>query len=194
MINSKTVKKTAAVANQLLSAPKKTIASCAQTLENCHDNFQTLGNLLQQTVERNLVSSSRTSSSGEGEVCNGLSNTTFTTSSEVRAPGPLPSASMLIVSAEKLIEKAAEDIFTPWTSLTRSLRAREVEAIEKVMAGSSNWEDEELAAASLSDRPLGPLQVSPGQGLREECGYEGKCASFSIFTMPGGPKWTLHMS
>lgn len=165
VINSDTAKKTAQVANQLLSAPKKTIASCAQTLENCHDNFQTLGSLLQQTVERNIASVPR-ASVDDGDAACGKANTIFTTSSDVRAIAPLPSASTLIVSAEKLIEKAAEDILTPWSSISRAMRAREVEAIEKVVAGNSNWEDEELAAASLSSRPLGPLQVRvPAHGL-----------------------------
>lgn len=166
MINSDTAKKTAAVASTLLSAPKKTIASCAQTLENCHENFQTLGSLLQQTVERNIASVPRASTVDEDGAACGKPNTIFTTSSDVRAIAPLPSPSTLIVSAEKLIERAAEDILTPWSSISRAMRAREVEAIEKVVAGNSSWEDEELAAASLSTRPLGPLQVRvPAQCL-----------------------------
>jgi hypothetical protein len=58
----------------------------------------------------------------------------------------------------KMLEKAADDLLAPFSSLSTAMRAREVEAIEKVMAGSSNWEDEEVAAAAIG-RPLGPLQV-----------------------------------
>ena len=41
-------------ARKLLAAPKRTMRTAKQTLENCQENLQTLGNLLQQTVATNL--------------------------------------------------------------------------------------------------------------------------------------------
>lgn len=41
-------------ARKLLAAPKRTIRTAKQTLENCQENLQTLGNLLQQTVAANM--------------------------------------------------------------------------------------------------------------------------------------------
>lgn len=42
-------------ARKLLAAPKRTIRTAKQTLENCQENLQTLGNLLQQTMAANLA-------------------------------------------------------------------------------------------------------------------------------------------
>ena len=41
-------------ARRLLAAPKRTMRTAKQTLENCQENLQTLGTLLQQTVATNL--------------------------------------------------------------------------------------------------------------------------------------------
>ena len=41
-------------ARKLMAAPKRTMRTAKQTLENCQENLQTLGNLLQQTVATNL--------------------------------------------------------------------------------------------------------------------------------------------
>jgi hypothetical protein len=46
---------TSDAARKLLAAPKRTIRTAKQTLENCQENLQTLGNLLQQTVVANLA-------------------------------------------------------------------------------------------------------------------------------------------
>lgn len=37
-------------ARRVLSAPKQSLKTAKQTLENCQDNLQTLGNLLHKTV------------------------------------------------------------------------------------------------------------------------------------------------
>ncbi len=42
-------------ARKLLAAPKRTIRTAKQTLENCQENLQSLGNLLQQTMAANLA-------------------------------------------------------------------------------------------------------------------------------------------
>ncbi|KAK9907493.1 hypothetical protein WJX75_004778 [Coccomyxa subellipsoidea] len=156
-------------ARKLLAAPKRTIRTAKQTLENCQENLQSLGNLLQQTMAANLAVVPR-QPSYEPELARpvGSHNTNFATRKDLLAP-LRPVNQMESVPLDDLINlegpggSPGSDLMRSWFS--GFLRSREIAEIDRAIRGADA--DAPADEQPPHNRPWGPLQQE-AQRRREE--------------------------
>ncbi|KAK9828926.1 hypothetical protein WJX72_002833 [[Myrmecia] bisecta] len=139
-----------AAASQIMAAPKKTLQTCQRTLENCHENFQMLGTLLQHNLHTSLpVTQALTkapASLAATDQHSAAPNTTFTTKSAVVAP---ISTQQQMVTAGRVLNMDSE-------SQQRDLAAIE-QALGEIHEAESSGQDHSHALDS-EGRPLSFLQ------------------------------------
>ncbi|CAL8463148.1 g2682 [Coccomyxa elongata] len=149
-------------ARKLLAAPKRTIRTAKQTLENCQENLQSLGNLLQQTMAANLAVISRQPTQ-EPDLAKpvGSHNTNFATRKELLAPAR-PVNQMESVPLDDLINMEGPG-GSPGSDLMRSwfsgfLRSREIAEIDRAIRGEAGDGANSPAEEPAPKSPFGPLQ------------------------------------
>lgn len=168
-------------AKKLLEGPTKAMRIGQQTLENCQNNLQLLGTLVQHNLEKTvqqtslaLAGPSPTDSQPLMAQRRDDTNTTFSTAAGIVAPLSLEQSNQL-VSAETGVDASEQesDVLSPWPFLPGYLRQREIAAIESAIQENEQEEGDEHMATPSSAKVCGrqgPLRGGGGVGQHAVAG------------------------